>query len=87
MLRRGESGPAVDRLQRRLDELGYWTGDSDGTYGPLTEQAVLALQKAAGLSRDGVAGPRTLAALERGVRPAARSTAATSSRSTSTASC
>lgn len=60
-------------LQRRLTELGYWDGDPVGQFGLLTMHAVIAAQKAAGLSRDGVVGPLTEAALERGVRPNARS--------------
>ena len=38
----------------------------------LTEQAVVALQKAAGLGRDGVFGPATRRALEAGTRPHSR---------------
>lgn len=56
-------------LQERLGELGYWNGKPDGTYGELTQQAVMALQKAADLDRDGVAGEDTLKALEKGVLP------------------
>ena len=74
ILRPGAHGAAVADLQQQLIDLGYWLPAADGRYGPLTSQAVLALQKAAGLSRDGVFGPRTRAALERGVRPRARST-------------
>lgn len=72
-LSRGESGPEVVALQRRLAELGYWIGPIDGEYGPLTVQAVYALQKAAGISRDGTVGPKTRKALDAGVRPKARS--------------
>jgi N-acetylmuramoyl-L-alanine amidase len=68
----GDRGPQVQALQERLVAQGYWLGTADGTYGDLTQQAVYALQKAAGLSRDGVAGTTTLAALDRGVRPTAR---------------
>ena len=57
------------RVYRRLSELGYWLGEPDGSFGSLTQQAVYALQKAAGISRDGIVGPRTERALERGVRP------------------
>jgi lipoprotein-anchoring transpeptidase ErfK/SrfK len=60
--------------QQRLSDLGYWLGTPDGTYGAQTAQAVMALQKAAGLSRDGVLGPRTKQALADGVRPHARTT-------------
>lgn len=73
ILRQGDSGAEVRALQRRLAELGYWVGRVDGRYGPLTTQAVYALQKAAGLKRDGAVGPATRAALERGVRPVASS--------------
>ncbi len=66
----GESGAEVAALQARLDELGYWHGDSDGRYGQLTRQAVMAFQKAEGLGRDGVAGPATQAALAAAARPA-----------------
>jgi peptidoglycan hydrolase-like protein with peptidoglycan-binding domain len=72
-LRPGDSGPAVLALQRRLGALGYWVGTPDGTYGGLTRQAVVALQKTAGLPRDGVFGPRSAAALAGAIRPSARS--------------
>jgi peptidoglycan hydrolase-like protein with peptidoglycan-binding domain len=72
-LKRGEKGEAVVALQKRLTELGYWNGKADGSYGSLTRQAVYALQKAAGLGRDGVVGPKTRKALDEGVRPKARS--------------
>ncbi|GAA4411933.1 hypothetical protein GCM10023168_33260 [Fodinibacter luteus] len=66
---RGDRGPEVLELQRRLTGLGYWLGTPDGSFGSLTQQAVWALQKAAGIRRDGVVGPRTRAALAEGVRP------------------
>lgn len=71
-LRPGDSGPEVLAVQQRLSDLGYWLGTPDGSFGSLTTQAVMAAQKAAGLSRDGVVGPMTLAALEAGTRPTAR---------------
>ncbi|WBB71379.1 L,D-transpeptidase family protein [Micromonospora sp. WMMD1128] len=73
-LRRGDTGDAVRALQERLDRLGYWVGESDGTFGLLTEQAVYAVQKAAGLRPDGIVGAKTRAALDDGKRPDARST-------------
>ncbi|MFE6969121.1 L,D-transpeptidase family protein [Isoptericola sp. NPDC057653] len=69
----GDSGAKVTALQERLQELGYFLQDADGTYGPATQQAVWALQKAAGQYRDGVVGPKTQAALDDGVRPSAHS--------------
>lgn len=73
-LKSGAKGEKVVALQQRLTELGYWNGKGDGTFGSQTQQAVYALQKAAGLTRDGVVGPKTQKALDRGVRPKARST-------------
>ena len=65
----GSSGPAVLALQRRLLSLGYWLVAADGTFDDSTEQAVYAFQKAANLQHDGIVGPETEAALERGVVP------------------
>ena len=70
-LRPGDAGPDVLRAQEALSALGYWLGAPDGEYGDLTAQAVMALQGAAGLGRDGVLGPRTREALEAGVVPRA----------------
>jgi peptidoglycan hydrolase-like protein with peptidoglycan-binding domain len=73
-LKIGAKGAEVEALQQRLTALGYWNGTADGSFGSLTQQAVFALQKAAGLGRDGVVGPKTQKALDQGVRPKARST-------------
>jgi lipoprotein-anchoring transpeptidase ErfK/SrfK len=62
-------------LQTRLRELGYFLPSADGKFGAATQQAVWALQKAAGLRRDGLVGPATQAALGSGTRPAPRTTA------------
>jgi len=70
----GASGPQVTALQQQLTALGYWLGTPDGTFGDTTEQAVYALQKAAGLDPDGIVGPLTEDALARGVVPHPRST-------------
>ena len=71
VIRPGDSGPKVRALQQRLAALGYWLGAVDGDFGPITQQAVFALQKSAGIARDGVVGPDTERALARGVRPTA----------------
>jgi peptidoglycan hydrolase-like protein with peptidoglycan-binding domain len=52
-LRPGASGPAVAALQRRLTALGFWVADADGSYGPVTTQAVIAFQKYLGLPLTG----------------------------------
>jgi len=74
-LKVGSKGPAVLAVQQRLTELGYWNGKADGKFGGTTQQAVFALQKAAGIGRDGSVGPKTQKALDAGVRPKAKSKA------------
>jgi lipoprotein-anchoring transpeptidase ErfK/SrfK len=72
-LKIGAKGDRVTALQQRLTDLGYWNGKADGSFGSLTQQAVFAVQKAAGLGRDGVVGPKTQKALDEGVRPKPKS--------------
>ncbi|OFW34048.1 MAG: hypothetical protein A2074_01815 [Candidatus Aquicultor primus] len=63
-LRRGLSGDDVRILQEKLVSLGYSPGAIDGSYSAQTRHAVIAFQKVNGLARDGVAGPKTLAAID-----------------------
>jgi hypothetical protein len=70
VLERGDRGPSVVGLQKALDDLGYWLGSPDGTFGDLTSQAVMAFQKVEGLTPDGIAGPTTQGRLEVATRPA-----------------
>ncbi|MCZ0926448.1 N-acetylmuramidase family protein [Halomonas janggokensis] len=60
ILRRGDSGKAVRKLQRSL---GFTGDDVDGDFGPATQKAVRAFQRKNGLVADGVAGPKTFEAL------------------------
>jgi peptidoglycan L-alanyl-D-glutamate endopeptidase CwlK len=60
----GSTGPAVRKLQRALRQNGFDPGAIDGVFGLGTQAAVLAFQKSERLLADGVAGPRTQAALE-----------------------
>jgi peptidoglycan L-alanyl-D-glutamate endopeptidase CwlK len=62
-LRRGDMGAEVRKLQRELEKRGFPCGGADGEFGAATEAAVMAFQASEGLLVDGVAGPRTLAAL------------------------
>jgi hypothetical protein len=61
-LRAGSYGVAVTALQMRLTAAGHRV-TADGWYGPDTERAVRAFQRARGLVADGRAGARTTAAL------------------------
>jgi hypothetical protein len=65
----GDTGVQVKKLQRALKALGYSVGTVDGQYGPTTKGAVASFQHAAGLTADGVFGPKTLAALIRRAGP------------------
>lgn len=56
-------------IQQKLSALGYWLGPDNGVFGDSTQQAVYALQKAAGIERDGIVGPETRAALAKGIVP------------------
>jgi hypothetical protein len=59
----GDEGPAVAELQRALARAGFSVGTIDGTYGPATKNAVAQFQASMRLSADGIAGAKTLAAL------------------------
>lgn len=63
LLRLGAVGPQVEALQHALRRLGFDV-KVDGVYGPRTEAAIRRAQEAAGLARDGVAGPDTWASLD-----------------------
>ena len=59
----GAKGTAVKNLQKRLAELGYYSGNIDGKYGPLTKSAVKNFQKTTGLKVNGTANVSTQTAL------------------------
>ena len=54
----------VETLQRKLRDIGYYSGALDGVYGSGTEEAVRRFQRDRGLTSDGIAGPITLTALD-----------------------
>ncbi len=64
VLRRGMEGVAVEGLQRALAASGFRPGVIDGRFGPGTEAALVAFQRAHNLLPDGIAGPVTWAKLE-----------------------
>jgi murein L,D-transpeptidase YcbB/YkuD len=65
LLRPGDRGPAVRRLQEALVALGLTKTKPDGVYGKKTTTAVRKFQRQAGLEADGVVGPKTAEALNR----------------------
>lgn len=56
----GSRGEEVRQIQKKLKELGYYSGSVDGIYGSGTQKAVKAFQKNCGITSDGIAGPKTL---------------------------
>lgn len=69
--REGTSDPAIAALRLRLASIGFAAAPtaSPVTFDAPLAQAVAGFQQAAGLPSDGVAGPRTVARLNRGSGP------------------
>lgn len=63
MLQFGDHGEAVKLLQAKLRGLGFYV-DGDGDFGMETRDAVMALQRRAGVTVDGKVGPLTRRAIE-----------------------
>ncbi len=59
VIRKGDTGELVRKIQQRLSDGGYYRSNIDGDFGPITESAVKDLQIKAGLSIDGIVGNRT----------------------------
>lgn len=59
----GSRGEEVRKIQTKLKQLGFYGGTVDGIYGSGTKKAVIGFQKSKGLTADGIAGSKTLAAL------------------------
>ncbi len=64
LLRKGDTGAAIKLLQHRLNLVGSQLTE-DGIWGVQTDSAVRGYQYKAGLTVDGVVGPKTQAALVR----------------------
>jgi len=63
LLAMGSTGDSVIALQKKLGELGFATGESNGKFGQGTHDAVMAYQKSKNLAVDGVVGPLTSASI------------------------
>jgi peptidoglycan hydrolase-like protein with peptidoglycan-binding domain len=60
-LSRGATGNDVKSLQEYLHRVGHLSAEATGYFGPLTERAVIALQKEEGINAVGIFGPLTRA--------------------------
>ena len=86
LLKQGTKSEAVRTLQQNLKTLGYYTGSVTGNFGSLTKEAVYSFQKANGLSADGVAGEKTLAAISSKLKGGSSSGSSNNSSSSSSSS-
>ncbi len=59
----GSTGSDVEKLQQKLQELGFYSGPIDGLFGLGVEQAVKEYEDSQGFATDGVAGVFVLEAL------------------------
>ena len=59
----GSRGEEVKTIQEKLKRWGYYSGNVDGIYGSQTVAAVKKFQQKNGLTVDGIAGTKTLAAM------------------------
>ena len=59
----GSRGEEVRQIQTRLKKWGYYSGAVDGIFGTQTQKAVRYFQQKNGLTVDGIAGSKTLAAM------------------------
>lgn len=75
----GSRGNEVTQIQTKLKRWGYYKGSVDGIYGSKTVSAVKSFQRKNGLTADGIAGVKTLAAM--GITSSSNSGSSSSSNS------
>ncbi|WRH68421.1 MAG: peptidoglycan-binding protein [Planktothrix sp. GU0601_MAG3] len=66
-LGRGDSGPGVSDLQRRLQALGYFNQQPTSNFGSITENAVIQMQRDYNIPPTGLVTEATLAILNSGL--------------------
>ena len=77
----GSRGDEVRKIQEKLKRWGYYSGNVDGIYGSQTLEAVKAFQRKNGLTVDGIAGTKTLAAM--GITSSSNSSSSSSNNNSS----
>lgn len=85
-LKIGSTGNRVKALQKALISLGMLSGSADGRFGAKTKAAVIAFQQKSGLDADGLAGKKTLTALEKAASSGQVASSGTSDTASSSSS-
>lgn len=57
---KGDSHDEIIKIQNRLAELNYYNGEADGSFGEMTEKAIIAFQAANGITQSGEANEYTM---------------------------
>lgn len=65
ILKKGDVGKDVKKIQRWLNAHGYNAGDEDGVFGEKTQDAVIQFQSTKKIVTDGIAGSQTQLTMER----------------------
>lgn len=78
--KKGDSGEEVQNTQAAINAISKSTLKEDGEFGPKTDRAVKKFQQVAGLTVDGIVGPKTAASLRRRLKLVNRANAKTTSR-------
>ena len=63
VIKQGNQGDLVKKVQQKLKNWGYYKGKVDGVFGAQTKEAVKYFQRKNGLKVDGIVGKNTLKAL------------------------
>lgn len=63
LIKQGDRGTQVTRVQQQLQRLDYFEEEPTGYFGDITENALKRFQRDRGLKPDGILGPNTEAAL------------------------
>ena len=65
ILKKGDSGEQIKKIQHWLNDHGYKAGEEDGIFGEKTRGAVIQFQSAKKIVTDGVVGSQTQLTMER----------------------